>query len=129
MNEAMQGRLLSLLSLTVIALLIVIPLNTAWNRASQPLPADHGLSELAAVPAPAPGVSWECVVTAIEDAGLPGMRGGFRLGPNEDSEIDAELTIERDLGSDLHGRFETPGVLTVTGLPSQRLVPVDCDGA
>lgn len=129
MNEATQGRLLSLLSLTVITLLIVIPLNMAWDRVSEPLPADHGLSELAAVPAPAAGVPWDCLIAAVEDAGLPGTRGGFRLALNENLEIDGAIVIERDLGWDLYGRFETAGILTVTGLPSQRLVPVECGGA
>ena len=124
MNDVTRGRLLSLLSLVAVALLVYIPARVAWDRATTPPPADHGLAELADVPAP-PTASWACIIGAIDSAELPGTAEGFAVEANDDEDLDADLVLDRSLGGDLVG---TVGIdtLVIRGLPTTQRIPLDC---
>lgn len=124
MTEATRGRLLSLLSLVAVALLVFIPARIAWTRATTPPPADHGLADLAGVPAPT-GTSWSCVIDAIAAAELPGTGDGFAVEVNDDEDLDADLIIDRALGGDLVATIGID-VLVVRGLPSTERIALDC---
>lgn len=125
MTTITRGRLLSLLSLVAVALLVYVPARVAWDRASAPPAEDHGLAELAAQPAPS-GVTWECVIGAVETADLPGTADGFAIELDDDEDLDADLVIERALGGDLRATIALDS-LVVNGLPTTRRIPLACE--
>lgn len=124
MTEATRGRLLSLLSLVALALLVYIPARVAWERATTPPPADHGLAALAEVQGPA-GTTWACVIDAIAAADLPGASEGFAVEVNDDEDLDADFIVDRALGGDLRGTIGIE-VLVIRGLPTTQRIPLEC---
>ena len=124
MTEMTRGRLLSLLSLVAVALLVYIPARVAWDRATVPPPADHGLAALAEAPPPA-GITWACIIDAVAAADLPGTSDGFAVEVNDDVDLDADLLIDRALGGDLRGTIGID-VLVVRGLPTTQRIPLEC---
>jgi|GEM_PF-5347331 len=126
MTETARGRLYSLLSLAAITILMYVPARVAWDRASALPPQDHGLTELADTAAPS-GVTWRCLIEAIETAALPGTNTGFAIAVNDGDRVDADLVIERGLGGNLFATIDDAS-LVVTGLTPTRRVPLECGG-